>query len=432
MTVNKINNIFSTQELLIIDSNIKNQISFLQVDQENNFKSYLVNNGWGLHQELGRLQLGNIYLPNKITKKITKIINNLLNSNFKLDHIVYVEYNKKYGKPSLKPHFDRDNSAVVVDFQLSANTSWNLGVDYDSYKLEDNSALIFNANEHFHWRPIKNFKEDEFVKMLFFRFYNLDNKKSYENLQEFSSSEAVEILLEILSNPTEHKIYEKIKGLSIYDAIKQIEDNQQVNLFDNIKKYENIFTSEELKFFESILDQYDIPKVNNNYINSKDNDGVGIDQALGRLQFKRFENIPDNIREKINSIAKTSFGSELSLSNTVAVEYSGKYGKPNLPPHFDADDNSLIINFQLSSNTSWDIGLNLKLYNLENNCALVFNPNEVIHWRPHKIFTNEEYIKMIFFRFTSFNDKKYLNLRHSMDHPIFKETNLYRDKLGNT
>jgi hypothetical protein len=205
-------------------------------------------------------------------------------------------------------------------------------------------------------------------------------------------------------------------------------------LINNVIKLNNIFTENELKIFFDEIKYTDVPTDSDGkYLNSKDNNGVGIDNDLGRLQFKNLSNLPQNILDKVNTLAKQVSDKPLSMSSIVSVEYSGKYGTPNLPVHYDHDSSDLIVNFQLSSNTSWGLGIDLNLYSLEDNSAIIFNPNEYTHWRPKKIFTNEEYIKMIFFRFINLdNPSDYSHLDYTIGHEIFSKIEAYRDSLSDT
>ncbi|MGA1047063.1 MAG: hypothetical protein ACO3UU_03580 [Minisyncoccia bacterium] len=154
------------------------------------------------------------------------------------------------------------------------------------------------------------------------------------------------------------------------------------------------------------------------------NANIDLDKNLGRS--KASINLPpaEEIAIKINEIG---IKNNLVFSSTTYVEYNNIFGQPNLPPHYDGDNSDLIVNFQLSSNTSWDLGLDLETYSLEDNSALIFNPNKYIHWRPIKKFESGEYIKMIFFRFCKLeNMSDYSNLRYSLDDPIFDEVHRIR------
>ena len=154
-----------------------------------------------------------------------------------------------------------------------------------------------------------------------------------------------------------------------------------------------------------------------------------IDNTLGRVRaIPAIKNLlHSTIIEKFNDIAM-QFDTSLSMSGITYVEYSNLYGKPNLPPHFDGDDNDLIINMQIDANTVWPLGLNLDVYELENNSALIFNANKEIHWRTHKDFKDGEYVKMMFIRFWNLENKSdYSHLRVMLDDPILGDVRVFRD-----
>lgn len=202
----------------------------------------------------------------------------------------------------------------------------------------------------------------------------------------------------------------------------------------SVQKIKNIFTQEELNILNNAISYSKIPvDDNNNYVNYKSNsEGVGIHEELGRLQFGGLKDLPQQIKYKLNNMVKNLLSKNLLFSHAVAVEYSSSYGTPNLPVHYDHDTHDLIINFQLLSNTQWSIGIDLEVYDLEDNSAIIFNGNEHTHWRPHKTFKDKEFIKMIFFRFKDIeNPSDYSHLKYSIDDEIFKEMNEFRDSLKN-
>jgi len=184
MSVVKAQNIFSNEEISelinIIEYNINAHYSMYNGKIEYIEKE----SGSGNDDILGRYQIG---LGHNLGESLDNIIKNLAEEvtgkRLAIDHCLYVEYSNKSGQPNLPPHFDGDTNELVIDFQLTANTSWNLGVDTEEYPLEDNSALIFNANEHPHWRPNKVFLDGEFVKMLFWRLYDPKNRIDYSHIK---------------------------------------------------------------------------------------------------------------------------------------------------------------------------------------------------------------------------------------------------------
>jgi hypothetical protein len=196
-------------------------------------------------------------------------------------------------------------------------------------------------------------------------------------------------------------------------------------------KVENIFNEEELNIFNKIISDIKIRTLDSEESVSLDDQICDIDPILGRLSIGDISRyIPFKVKNKINEIASNSLGTTTVLFSAGYALYNNKYGIPNLPPHFDGDTNDLIVNFQLHSNTSWDIGIGLDVYGLENNSAIVFNANTNIHWRPHKTFNNGEYVEMIFFRFYNKGkrtDYSYVPMNQTDD--AFKEAIQFRNSL---
>lgn len=199
----------------------------------------------------------------------------------------------------------------------------------------------------------------------------------------------------------------------------------------SVYKVNNLFSTPEVELLYILINSIVIP-INDDgtYIYDTDNaqESCTISKSLGRLQ-SSFQT-PYELNKKLLNTAKNISLKELSISAMTYVEYNKNYGTPNLPPHLDGDSSDVIINYQISSNTSWDIGFDTKIYKIEDNSALVFNPNKNIHWRPHKTFNEDEYVKMIFFRLCSkesITDNSHL--RYSLDNDIYKKANELRDSL---
>jgi hypothetical protein len=183
-----------------------------------------------------------------------------------------------------------------------------------------------------------------------------------------------------------------------------------------MKKFTNILTQEELEKIEHIVDSSTNKRIPDRSF------------SLGRVEI--FSPIPDEIVNKITKIVNEMSGIDMVQTSSSCVIYSNEYGEPMLPPHFDGDANDLIVDFQISSNTKWGIGINLEVYEIEDNSALIFNPNTNIHWRPHKNFKDGEYVKMMFLRFKNPNiDNDYSYARYSQDHEIFEEVRDFRNSL---
>ena len=182
--------------------------------------------------------------------------------------------------------------------------------------------------------------------------------------------------------------------------------------------FKNIFTEEELEAIHTAIEN----------AGEKTVDSGGT--PLGRMNIAKF-NIPESAIDKIKNLANFVAKKELGFNGGGScVLSSNKYGQPNLPPHFDGDKNELIVDYQLSSNTNWGIGVNMEVYELEDNSAIAFNPNTNIHWRPHKEFKDGEYVTMLFFRFFDTEnriDYSYVPMNQTDD--AFKDVRALRDSL---
>ena len=187
---------------------------------------------------------------------------------------------------------------------------------------------------------------------------------------------------------------------------------------------DNLFSDLELSEIKNAICSVDIPDVPHNH-----KGGVGHDKVLAREQVGDIP-IGKEIKDKLTQFVNDRYGPGLVLHHAMYANYSNKHGNPNLPPHFDRDQCSVVIDYQLESNTYWDLGVGLNTYSIKDNSALIFNANTNIHWRPHKDFEDGEYVKMILFRFFNPIDRvDYSHLPQFDNHSIFKEVNSYRDSL---
>ena len=166
MSIARIENIFSQEEI----DHIKSVISERDVD---------------LHTGLGRIHIFDVdrYLLPEIINKLNAIAKGLSDLPLEMTHVMSVEYSPLYGKPNLPPHFDGDTNDLIINIQLESNTVWDIGLNLETYTLTDNSALVFNANKEVHWRVHKEFKDGEYVKMMFVRFYNSEKMSDYSHLR---------------------------------------------------------------------------------------------------------------------------------------------------------------------------------------------------------------------------------------------------------
>lgn len=137
----------------------------------------------------------------------------------------------------------------------------------------------------------------------------------------------------------------------------------------------------------------------------------------------------NTFRSTILNHIKELTGEDYMNVGSVCAEYTARAGEPNLPPHFDGDSTDLIMTYQISSNKQWGVGVDLNVYELEDNDGIIFHPNESIHWRPHTTFEEGEFVRVMFLRFQKRNITDYSHMTKSMDDPIFDEVKAYRDSL---
>ena len=137
-----------------------------------------------IDKALGRLLIDFVPIPEDIVLSLLKTVNQHFNTKFSTySEVLFSRYSIEYGKPNLPPHFDGDDTDLILDYQLESNADWPIGLDTSLYTLKDNQALAFNPNEKVHWRTHRAFQDDEYVSMLFFRFYNPISRSDYSHLR---------------------------------------------------------------------------------------------------------------------------------------------------------------------------------------------------------------------------------------------------------
>jgi hypothetical protein len=163
-----------------------------------------------------------IELPQDIVDKVTKIAEDIVGEGLVLAEYNFSRYQKTISdckklwfNPLLFPHIDDafDGRRFTVDVQLKSNVDWDIVVDNwkseQTFKLNDNQALTFSGTHQVHWRPKKEFKDEEFLEALFLHFVpKFNNFKSKEEKEEILSKRDYqynvwEQTLGISSNPTE-------------------------------------------------------------------------------------------------------------------------------------------------------------------------------------------------------------------------------------
>lgn len=170
--------VFTHEEVRQIQDSIRNELRTREIvewddlDMGGTYSDNLVRIK---RKGLGRLEINNLPLPFELRTKIWRLGQEMyqLDKSYpkNVSGITYVEYNPKYGTPVLNIHKDNGDCGLILDYQLDSNIDWKFGVEKELYSLENNSILAMYPLEHYHWRPNIKWKEDDFVKLIFFEFY---------------------------------------------------------------------------------------------------------------------------------------------------------------------------------------------------------------------------------------------------------------------
>jgi hypothetical protein len=129
--------------------------------------------------------------------------------------------------------------------------------------------------------------------------------------------------------------------------------------------------------------------------------------GYGRIDIKHFI-LEDSVISKLLKLVKDNCDStytDIDFDFVMYSEYTKDSGGiPKLEPHLDVTSHStLILDYQLKANKSWGIKIDNKIFALEDNDGVLFDPYNEIHSRPVEDFEDGESVAMIFFRFKSSN-----------------------------
>lgn len=171
----------------------------------------------------------------------------------------------------------------------------------------------------------------------------------------------------------------------------------------------NILSKEELsRLMDAIQKEFNSREIVNQgspHSDTDRDDTVTYLKDYGRIDIRR-PDLPVDIIEKISNLVLNNI--DPSFTNTVFdfviyAEYSNRSGaNPRLEPHYDVSKvATLILDYQVESNVDWDINVGYDSYTLEDNSGLLFDPLENVHYRPIQKFKDGEFVKMLFFRFSS-------------------------------
>jgi hypothetical protein len=172
---------------------------------------------------------------------------------------------------------------------------------------------------------------------------------------------------------------------------------------------ENVLTEDEISMLYSVIDN---PR--SKYV-----------MKLFAQTVSDFE-LPKSVEKKIIDYSeKISGESELEIAEYQFARYknvvdqeSGESLLPNLTPHWDAafPQPRFTFDYQIGGNTSWPLVVEDREFTLTNNSALTFSGTHQIHWREKKLFSDNDYIDMIFFHLRKKNSQPYeIDLAEKME-----------------
>lgn len=116
--------------------------------------------------------------------------------------------------------------------------------------------------------------------------------------------------------------------------------------------------------------------------------------------------MPKHLEDKLDAVAKKVYTEDIALCHWNYIDYNLKYGygdnSPALPPHLDADENLVTVNYCLDTNIEWDLYVSdlwdsnkFKKYSLKAGETIVFSAVNQIHWRPKRKFKGDEFCEII-------------------------------------
>jgi hypothetical protein len=139
--------------------------NIFDIDTINNLKQLKNSIDGRIDRNKGRIirSIPNIsLLPKEVVTILTNKASELYGKNLKL-----------YAK--LTPHIDEVPSQFTIDYQLDGNVDWSIVIEGNEYWLKNNSILTFEGENVLHWRPKKEFSDNEFLDLIWFQFIDDDH-----------------------------------------------------------------------------------------------------------------------------------------------------------------------------------------------------------------------------------------------------------------
>jgi hypothetical protein len=152
--------------------------NIFDIDTIKNLKQLKNNINGQIDNKRGRIirPISNIdLLPQEVITILTNKASELYGKNLKLYAAAFGQYSKKFGYPKLIPHIDEVPSQFTIDYQLDGNIDWSIVIEGSEYWLKNNSILTFEGENVLHWRPKKEFSDNDFLDLIWFQFIDDDH-----------------------------------------------------------------------------------------------------------------------------------------------------------------------------------------------------------------------------------------------------------------
>jgi len=190
------------------------------------------------------------------------------------------------------------------------------------------------------------------------------------------------------------------KNVIVEDVLLQEEIDELYRII------ENPYQKSVMKLFAQTVSDFDLPlSIRNKIVNYCEQISGESNLEIAEYQFAKYKNVND--------------------------PESGERLLPNLTPHWDAAfaQPRFTFDYQIGGNTSWPLVVEDREFTLANNSALTFSGTHQIHWREKKVFSDNDYIDMIFFHLRKKNSPPYqIDLAEKMEEKAKYYLQKYEEK----
>lgn len=104
----------------------------------------------------------------------SKEINRVLGFEVSPSHGFFARYSKEHGtQPSLYPHIDKNGDKIhtfSISLQLDSTLDWDLYIQDTKFEMEKNDIVVFTGSHHTHWRPFREFGENDYFDIFVAHF----------------------------------------------------------------------------------------------------------------------------------------------------------------------------------------------------------------------------------------------------------------------